>query len=250
MTKGAWIIIGIGIAGLVIGLGSVIMTAGSEGIYVTLGILAMVGGMGFLFYKLFFGPMINASRLQKTGLPGKARILEVRDTGITINNNPQAKLILEVRNNLGQVYNTECRVLVSRLNPGMYSAGMEIPVKIDPKNEKNVVVDFSGGNASGKDVNALKAELEQLKVEQEGITASGRPARAIVKNYRWLGAYVNGQNPYVELDLEVLPENSASFSGKTKGVIHEASVAKFQPGEEIFVKYDFYDNSKIVIEHS
>src|SRR5688500_2941571 len=114
MTKGAWIIIGIGIAGLVVGLASVIMTAGSEGIYVTLGILAMVGGMGFLFYKLFFGPMINAARLQKTGLPGKARILEVRDTGVTINNNPQAKLILEVRNNLGQVYNTECRVLVSR----------------------------------------------------------------------------------------------------------------------------------------
>src|SRR5687767_2660724 len=133
--------------------------------------------------------------------PGKARILEVRDTGVTINNNPQAKLILEVRNNLGQVYNTECRVLVSRLNPGMFSAGMEIPVKIDPKNEKNVVVDFTGGNASGKDVNALKAELEQLKIDQEPITASGRQARAIVKQYRWLGAYVNGQNPYVELDL-------------------------------------------------
>ncbi|MEY3763189.1 MAG: polymerase subunit alpha [Pseudomonadota bacterium] len=42
--------------------------------------------------------MINANRLQKTGLPGTARILEVRDTGVTINNNPQVKLMLEVKN--------------------------------------------------------------------------------------------------------------------------------------------------------
>ena len=34
---------------------------------------------------LFFKSMINVNRLQKTGLPGKAKILEVRDTGITIN---------------------------------------------------------------------------------------------------------------------------------------------------------------------
>jgi len=54
----------------------------------------------------------------------------------------------------------------------------------------------------------------------------------------------------VELELEVLPENAASFSGKAKGVIAEASVPKYQPGQEIFVKYDLYDNSRVVIDHS
>ena len=87
--------------------------------------------------------MILAGRLAKTGLPGKAVIKEVHDTGITINNNPQVKLVLEVKNNLGLVYTATTRTLVSRLNPGMYQPGMTVPVKIDPENENNVVIDLS-----------------------------------------------------------------------------------------------------------
>lgn len=260
MNAGAWIGLVAGAVGLLVGVGVVMMTAGDTGIYISLGMLALFGGMFYLFYRIFFKPMINASRLQKTGLPGKARILEVRDTGVTINNNPQVKLILEVKNSLGQTYQTHCRVMVSRLNPWAYQPGMELPVKIDPKNEQNVVIDFtnnSGNSAQGSsnsfnagNTDALKAALEQMQAENNAISASGRSARAIVKKYTWLGAYVNGNNPWVELELEVLPDNSPSFSAKTKGVIAEASAPKFQPGEEIYVKYDLYDNSKVVIEHS
>lgn len=135
--------------------------------------------------------------------------------------------------------------------------GMEVPVKIDPKNEQNVVLDFSGSStaASSPSVSsgntaALTAELEKMQQENTAIAASGRPARAIIKKYTWLGAYVNGNNPYVEVELEVLPEHSASFSGKARGVIAETSVPKYQPGQEIFVKYDLYDNSRLVIDHS
>jgi hypothetical protein len=236
---------------------AVIATAGSMGIYITAAVILFIGGMFFLFYKLFFGPMINAARLQKTGIPGTARILEVKDTGVTINNNPQVKLILEVKTNLGQKYEAKCRVLVSRLNPNAYTPGMEIPVKIDPKNEQNVVIDFSGNAVANStagflqpDKEVLKAELEKMQQENDAVAASGRPARAIIKKYTWLGVNVNGNNPYVELELEVLPENMTSFSGKTKAVIAETSINKYQPGSEIFVKYDLYDNSKVVIDHS
>lgn len=255
MNAGAWIGIIGGVFGLLVAMGVVIMTTGSSGIYISMGMLLLFGGMFYLFYRIFFKPMINASRLQKTGLPGKAKILEVRDTGVTINNSPQVKLVLEVKNSFGQKYNTECRVLVSRINPGAYQPGMELPVKIDPKNEKNVVPDFSGGTAQqpsfpATNSDALKTELEKMQEENNAIAASGRPARAIIKKYNWLGAYVNGNNPFVELELEVLPENTPSFSGKAKAVIAEASVQKYQPGQEIFVKYDLYDNSRVVIDRS
>jgi len=181
----------------------------------------------------------------------------VKDTGVTINNNPQVKLKLEVKNSLGQKYTTDCRVLVSRINPNAFLPGMEIPVKIDPKNEMNVVFDVSGKvrNAhpfADTQVNtvALTAELEQMQKENDAIKLSGKTARAIIKKFTWLGINVNGNNPYVELEIEVLPENSASFGGKTKGVIAETSVNRFQPGCEITVKYDYYDNSKIAVEHS
>jgi hypothetical protein len=256
MNAGAWIGLIGGIVGLLVGMGAVIFTAGQMGIWIAAGMLLIFGGMFYLFYRLIFKPMINTSRLQKTGIPGKARILEVRDTGVTINNNPQVKLILEIRNSFGQKYTTQCRVLVSRINPGAYVPGMELPVKIDPKNEMNVVLDFSGNTSSSspaapqQNVASLQTELEQMQKENEAISVSGKPARAIIKKYTWLGAYVNGNNPYVELEMEVLPENYPSFPGKAKGVIAEASVPKYQPGCEVFVKYDLYDNSKVVIDHS
>lgn len=257
MTTGTWIAIIGAVIGILAAIIAVIATTGSMGIYITVAVILFLGGMFFLFYKLFFGPLINAARLQKTGLPGTARILEVKDTGVTINNNPQVKLILEVKTNLGQKYEAKCRVLVSRLNPNAYSPGMEVPVKIDPKNEQNVVIDFTGNAATNPaagflqpNKEALKAELEKMQEENNALSASGRPARAIIKKYTWLGVNVNGNNPYVELDLEVLPENMSSFSGKTRAVIAQASVNKYQPGSEIFVKYDLYDNSKVVIDHS
>ncbi len=258
MNAGVWIaLIGGGI-GLLTGVITVIATAGSMGIYMGVGMLVLFGGMFYLFYRLFFKPIINASRLQKTGLPGTARILEVKDTGITINNNPQVKLKLEVKTSFGQKYTTESRVLVSRINPNAYSPGMEIPVKIDPKNEMNVVIDFSGIQAlttagipqAGADMLLLKADLEQMQKDNAAILVSGKPARAIIKKTTLLGANVNGNNPYVELELEVLPDNYPSFPGKAKGVIAEASLPKYQPGCTIFVKYDLYDNGKVVVEHS
>jgi hypothetical protein len=257
MNAGAWIGIIGGIVGLLVGIGAVIMTAGSMGTPIAIGMIALFGGMFYLFYRLFFKPMINTSRLQKHGLPGTARILEVRDTGVTINNNPQVKLILEVKNSFGQRYTTETRALVSRINPGAYVAGMEVAVKIDPKNEMNVVLDFSNNTQTAgltpfaqPDMEGMKAAIEQTQKENEAILASGRPARAIIKKNTFLGANVNGNNPYVELELEVLPDNAPSFSGKAKGVIAEASVPKYQPGCTVYVKYDLYDNSKVVIEHS
>jgi hypothetical protein len=256
MNTAGWIGVIAGIVGLLVGVGAVIITAGETGIYIGLGMLLLFGGLFFLFYQLFFKSLINNRRLQKTGIPGKARILEVKDTGVTINNNPQVKLILEVKNSFGQKYSASCKVVVSRINPGAYSTGMEVPVRIDPKNELNVALDFTNTATSTRQhspvsaPDALKAELEKIQSENNAIALSGRPARAIIKKYTWLGAYVNGNNPYAELELEVLPENAPSFSGTAKGVIAEAAVHKYQPGQEIVVKYDLYDNSKLVIDHS
>jgi hypothetical protein len=258
MNAGTWIGIIGAVIGILVAVIAVIVTAGSMGIYIGIGMVVLFGGMFYLFYRLFFKPLINASRLQKTGLPGMATILEVRDTGVTINNNPQAKLILEIKNSFGQKYTAETRVLVSRLNPGVYVAGMQIPVKIDPNNEKNVVPDFAGkisptgatNYLAQPNADVMKEELEQLQKENNVILVSGKPARAIIKKLTPLGVNVNGNNPYVELDLEVLPDIMPSFSGKAKGVIAEASLPKYQPGCTVFVKYDLYDNSKVVIDHA
>jgi len=262
MNAGAWIGMAGGLIGVIVAVGAVLATGGSEGIYIAGGIIVVFGGMMLLFYKLFFGPMINASRLMKTGIPGKATIREVRDTGVTINNNPQVKLVLDVKNQFGQVYSTTIRTLVSRIQPNLYQPGMVVPVKIDPKNEKNVIIDLSAATQQTgtpqRNISAfntpneavVKDELMKLQTEGDMLRITGRSARAIIKKYTWLGVYVNGNNPYAEMELEVLPEDGPSFQCTAKGAIAEQSVAKYQPGQEIYVKYDPLDKTKVTLDHS
>jgi hypothetical protein len=184
----------------------------------------------------------------------------VRDTGVTINNSPQVKLLLEIKNSLGQKYTTTIRTLVSRLQPLVYQPGMTIPVLIDPKYDNKVVIDTSGGRQSSRpaatnlsdssDASQLKEDLLKDQQRDDAIRLTGKAARAIVKKYTWLGININGNNPYAEMEVEVLPADGPSFSAKIKGAISEQSVSKYQPGEEIFVKYDAYDLTKVAIDHS
>ncbi|MEO6541021.1 MAG: hypothetical protein ABIN74_08535 [Ferruginibacter sp.] len=258
MNGGIWIGIIAGLGGLIIGVGSVLVNGGPAGVYIAAGILLLFGGMFFLFYKLLFAPMILASRLRKTGLPGKALIKEVRDTGVTINNNPQVKLVLEIKNSFGQKYTTTLRTLVSRLQPLIYQPGMTIPVLIDPKDDNKLVIDTSGGRQSTRPgtglsdsaENQIKDELMKDQQRDDAIRLTGKGARAIVKKYTWLGININGNNPYAEIEVEVMPADAPAFGAKVKGAIQESSVSKYQPGEEIFVKYDAYDQTKVAIEHS
>jgi len=257
MNPGLWIGIVGGIAGILVAIIAVLSVGGSSGIYIALGILFIGGGMSLLFYKLLFAPMILAARLKKTGIRGKALIKEVRDTGITVNNSPQVKLVVEVKNSLGQRYNATLRTLVSRLQPNLFQTGMTVPVLIDPNDENKMIIDYEGEAEAPSasrfgNVNVEAAKDDMMRVQKEGdaIRLTGKPARAIVKKNTWLGIYVNGNNPWSELEIEVLPADGPAFSAKVKGAIGEQAVAKYQAGEEIFVKYDPLDHSRVAIDHS
>ena len=91
-----------------------------------------------------------------------------------------------------------------------------------------------------------------LRQNEQNVSLAGygTESKAIVTKYTWLGIYVNGENPYVEIEVEVLPSGGTPFKGKTQAGIKDTSVQKYQPGAEIYVKYDPNDTSKVVISHS
>ena len=127
-------------AAVLTGVFAVIKTGGSGSIYIAIAMIAVFGSMVFFFYKLIWGPRVKTRRLQKTGIYKKAKILEVKKTNISVNNNPQVKLILEIENDTGHLYTTSCRTIISRLQSGLFQQGKEIMILIDPKDEKNVII--------------------------------------------------------------------------------------------------------------
>lgn len=252
--------------GLVIGL-----LGGLAGITVAVITAPIMGSIFASIFFLVFGgvywsifrPMMMQNKLLKTGVSAKAVIKELHDTGVTVNNAPQIKLLLEVFPSNGLPYLVETKMLISRLQTASFQPGMELMVKIDPNDKDKVAVDFSGGagyssgstygsgaSYSGMNKQEAEAMLQKINDENMQITAIGESSRAIVTGYKWLGVYVNGNNPFVSLDLEVLPETRRAFKAQAKGVIAEQSVSKFQPGEEIFVKFDPNNTRKVTIEHS
>lgn len=145
MKKIRWDLVGIlgGIAGIVIAISAVIKAGGPNSIYIAVAMLVVFGGMGYFSYKFLWQPKNNTLRLQMEGIPGRAKILEIHETNIMVNRNPQYRLVVEIKKSDGGVYTTGCKTIVSRLKTISFQPGKEVNVKIDPKNEKNVIIDVS-----------------------------------------------------------------------------------------------------------
>ncbi len=144
MKKFRWDLVGIfgGIAGVLLGVISVLRAGGPKSVQIAIAMVAVFGAMGFLLYKLLWQPRFNVRNLQKNGIAGIAKILEVTETNISVNNNPQVKLVIELKNGTGELYTTQCKTIVSKRSPLYFQRGKEVKVKIDPNDDKNVIVDF------------------------------------------------------------------------------------------------------------
>jgi hypothetical protein len=85
----------------------------------------------------------DAKELQQTGLPARATILEVWDTGMTVNNDPVIGLRVEVTPDGRPPYvATIKKALISRLDVPRFQPEGVIPVRVDPRDPQHVAIDF------------------------------------------------------------------------------------------------------------
>ena len=84
----------------------------------------------------------EARRLQETGEPATARVVEIWDTGMTVNDDPVIGLRVEVSRADGSVYAaTIAKSLVSRVHVPQFQPGATVPVRVDPEDAANVALD-------------------------------------------------------------------------------------------------------------
>lgn len=82
----------------------------------------------------------EAKRIRRVGQSAEALVLSIRDTGMTVNDNPIVAFRLEVRPPTGQPYEVETRGLVGRLDVPQVQPGAVLPVAIDPKDPLKVAL--------------------------------------------------------------------------------------------------------------
>jgi len=84
----------------------------------------------------------EAKSLQQTGVQASARILQIWDTGITVNNDPVIGMRVEVERTDGTHYfATIPKSLISRLDIPRFQPGATVPVRFDPQHPARVALD-------------------------------------------------------------------------------------------------------------
>jgi hypothetical protein len=115
---------------------------GSTGIIIFVSLCgSAVLGIGLTWFSIYMiRNVMNPHGKMSDAVLAQATILNVWDTGTTLNDNPQVGLLLEVHPMGGQPYQVQTKSLVSRLKIPMIQVGNVVPVKYDPRDPSKVVL--------------------------------------------------------------------------------------------------------------
>lgn len=83
----------------------------------------------------------EAREIRATGEAAQALVLEIWDTGVTVNENPVVGFRLEVYPPDRPSYEAETKALISRLDIPQIQPGAMLPVKFDPEDPQRVALD-------------------------------------------------------------------------------------------------------------
>jgi hypothetical protein len=83
---------------------------------------------------------LEARRLLQVGVRGLATVVAVRQTGLKVDDNPQAELQLQVALDGVDPYEVTHHQVISRVAIDSFWPGAKVPVRVDPQDPRNVLV--------------------------------------------------------------------------------------------------------------
>jgi hypothetical protein len=82
----------------------------------------------------------ESRRLLQIGRRGLALVMSVRDTGISVDENPETELELCIALDGEVPYKVLHRQVISKIAVGSLCPGAKVPIRVDPSNPANVLV--------------------------------------------------------------------------------------------------------------
>jgi hypothetical protein len=83
----------------------------------------------------------EAKQIRATGVPADATIVQIWDTGVTVNNDPVVGFLLDVHPDSQAAFQAKTKALVSRLAVPRVQPGAKLKVFFDPKDTTRVAID-------------------------------------------------------------------------------------------------------------
>lgn len=131
--------IGLIIGGLGFLVGAVVGIAAAP-IPGTIFTLFLILIFGFTFGRMYLRNRTR-NRLLASGRRAQGKILEVWDTGVTLNNQPQIGMKIAVTPDTEMPFEAEVLIVISRLQTFYYRAGKNCTVRYDPDDKSKVTIE-------------------------------------------------------------------------------------------------------------
>lgn len=121
-------------------IGGSIAASMGIGLVITCVTLLFTGLIIFFVYRTVFGKINQSNKLLATGAPAQALVMQLADTGVRVNDNPQVKLVLEVHPMGQPPYQVETTAFVSMLKLAQIQPGQTVNVRYDPADPSKVAL--------------------------------------------------------------------------------------------------------------
>ena len=205
----------------------------------------VLGATGFFLYRMLKG-MSQNSALVKAGVPAPAVILDVQDTGVTMNNSMQARLTLQVTPSGRPPFQAVATTFVNRFQVGMLVPGATVQVKYDPNVPSKVAVESLGaGGLSGANLQSVQAAVLAQDQYYNQLRQTGEEALATIVTADETNIRTDGGSLF-RFTLDVKPRVGESFKAETQAAIADASRYKYSVGKQVYVRFDPYGDKKQV----
>lgn len=199
--------------------------------------LAVLGLTGFVFYRVFKG-MSQNSNVVKTGVSAPAVILEVQDTGVSMNNSMQARLKLQVTPSNHPPFQATTTAFVNRFQVGMLVPGASVQVKFDPNDISKVAVESLGGAMGAANVQSIQAAVLAQDQYYNQLRQTGEEAVATILTAEETNIRAAEGGSVFRFTFNVRPQMGESFTAGTQAAIADASRYKYTVGQQVYVRYD------------
>ncbi len=212
---------------------TVLPVTGSVGGFVD-GSMRELRGMapkGFENTPIAMGTVVSASR-----------------TGLTVNDQPQLEIVLDVDTQDGRSFRGTARSLVDLTELAAVVPGAIVPVRYRPDSaDGRVAIAADAPQAE------LQAALDRVRLakglvtpRQLQIAEQGVDARAVVLSARPTGE-LQGDRAVMDLDLRITRADGTAFDLKQRKPVDAGAVAQIQPGSVVRVKHLPGDETEVVI---
>ncbi|MBG0815510.1 hypothetical protein [Planomonospora sp. ID82291] len=177
------------------------------------------------------------------GVPAAAVVLSMRDTGMTVNDQPLVGFELEVRPEGAAPYRVAHRETLPRLLVGAVLPGSALSVRIDPADPRRLAVDWSRPPGRQEPVVAEHLSAADL-------LARGLPGTATVTGtFDLNGMTADNGDPIVGFVLQVAPgDGRAPYQVRLGHRVPPAHLHRTVPGTRLPVRIAAEDPEKVAVD--